>query len=172
MGTYGGSYVDKIIVNGDYNPERNDYDMALMRLTSPITVGATRKPVCLPPKSLGLSTGDSMIVTGWGYTEEKGKVSPVLQKASLPLIDRAQCSSSTVYGASITPRMLCAGYPEGKVDACQGDSGGPLVHLTSSRWWLIGVVSWGIGCAEAGRPGVYSNVEELLNWIHTVIEKN
>lgn len=39
MATLGGSYVDKIIVNGDYNPALNDYDIALIRLRSPITVG-------------------------------------------------------------------------------------------------------------------------------------
>lgn len=39
MGTLGSSQVDRIIVNGDYEPESNDYDIALMRLSSPITVG-------------------------------------------------------------------------------------------------------------------------------------
>ncbi|XP_071375332.1 transmembrane protease serine 4-like isoform X2 [Centroberyx affinis] len=172
MGTLGGSYVDRIILNGDYNAARNDYDIAMMRLSSPISVGESRKPVCLPPKALGLSAGASMVVTGWGYLEENGRISPSLQKASIPLIDSAQCSSPSVYGLAITSRMICAGFLEGKVDACQGDSGGPLVYLSSSRWHLVGVVSWGVGCARERKPGVYSNVEELLNWIHTVIEKN
>uniref|UniRef100_A0A3B4YJC2 Transmembrane protease serine 3-like n=1 Tax=Seriola lalandi dorsalis TaxID=1841481 RepID=A0A3B4YJC2_SERLL len=170
MGTLGGSYVDRIITNGDYNPSRNDYDIALMRLSSPITVGAYRRPVCLPPKAFGLAAGASMTVTGWGYLEENGKVSPSLQKASIPLINRSVCSSPTVYGSAITQTMICAGFLKGQVDACQGDSGGPLVHLSSSRWYLVGVVSWGVGCARERRPGVYCNVEELLGWIHAAIE--
>ncbi|KAM9853561.1 transmembrane protease serine 4a isoform 2-T2 [Aulostomus maculatus] len=172
MGTLGGMSVDRIIMNGDYDPARNDYDIAMMRLASSIRVGGNRKPVCLPPKAFGLSATASMVVTGWGYLEENGKVSPSLQQANIPLIEKAKCSSPAVYGSAITDRMLCAGFLEGKVDACQGDSGGPLVHFTSSRWYLIGVVSWGVGCARERRPGVYSNVEEMLNWIHTVIETN
>ncbi|XP_022051822.1 transmembrane protease serine 4a isoform X2 [Acanthochromis polyacanthus] len=172
MSTLGGSHVDRIIVNGDYDPAKNDYDIAMMRLSSPITVGEGHKPVCLPPKAFGLAAGDMMTVTGWGYLEEDGKVSPSLQKAQIPLIDRSVCSSPRVYGSSVTQNMICAGFLEGKVDACQGDSGGPLVHLSSSQWRLIGVVSWGVGCARESRPGVYCYVEEMLNWIRTVVEKN
>nr|XP_020455863.1 transmembrane protease serine 4-like isoform X2 [Monopterus albus] len=168
----GGSYVDKIIVNGDYNAASNDYDIALMRLSSPITVGEYQRPVCLPPDAFNLAAGSSMAVTGWGSLHEDGKVSSSLQMAEVPLIDRATCSSSTEYGNMITPRMICAGFPQGGVDACQGDSGGPLVYLTSSKWNLVGVVSWGVGCARKEKPGVYSNVESMLNWIYTVIEKN
>ncbi|XP_010793417.1 transmembrane protease serine 4-like isoform X2 [Notothenia coriiceps] len=172
IGTLGGSYVDRIILNANYDPARNDYDIAMMRLSSPISVGVSRKPVCLPPKAFSLPSQASMSVTGWGYLEEKGKVSPTLQKASIPLIERRKCASPKVYGSSITQRMICAGFLDGGVDACQGDSGGPLVYFTSSQWHLVGVVSWGVGCARERKPGVYSNVEEMLNWIRTVVEKN
>ncbi|XP_037320687.2 transmembrane protease serine 4a isoform X2 [Pungitius pungitius] len=172
MNTLGGSYVDRIILNGDYNPVRSDYDIALMRLSSPISVGVSSKPVCLPPNAFGPPPDASMTVTGWGYLVENGKVSSSLQEATIPLIDWAKCSSPSVYGSAVTPRMLCAGLLQGGVDACQGDSGGPLVYLTSSHWHLVGVVSWGVGCARKEKPGVYTNVEEMLNWIHTVVEQN
>ncbi|XP_016146229.1 transmembrane protease serine 4-like isoform X2 [Sinocyclocheilus grahami] len=125
-------------------------------------------PVCLPPHQLSMK--EMLVVTGWGLLKEKGELPSVLQKASVPLIDRSECSKPSVYGSAITPRMLCAGFLKGNIDACQGDSGGPLVYL-SSRWQLMGIVSWGVGCAREGKPGVYTDVSQLLNWIYTVMER-
>ncbi|XP_066567486.1 transmembrane protease serine 3 isoform X2 [Amia ocellicauda] len=161
-----GVSVDRVVVHGKY--AKNDYDIAMMRLASPIKVQAATRPVCLPPSGLQINSSEPLWVTGWGYTAEKGTVSTILQKADVPFIDRATCLK--LYGSIISPRMLCAGYPEGKVDACQGDSGGPLVYKMQ-RWQLVGIVSWGVGCARKNRPGVYSNVDELLEWIYTVMEK-
>ena len=77
---------------------------------------------------------------------------------------------------------LCAGLPHnsrqktnlknnyvtapGK-DACQGDSGGPLVCSINNRAELIGVVSHGSGCGEAGKPGIYAKVDFFTEWFHT-----
>ncbi|MED6234633.1 hypothetical protein ATANTOWER_020029 [Ataeniobius toweri] len=172
MGTSGGSSVDRIILHGQYNEDKNDYDLAMMRLSSPISVGVYRKPVCLPPKDLSLPDKAPVVVTGWGLLREDGKAASTLQKADIEIIAQSTCTSPAIYGHYITPRMICAGNLKGNVDACQGDSGGPLVYSSSFRWNLVGVVSWGVGCAQANRPGVYSNVDEMLNWIYTVIEKN
>ncbi|KAL0972882.1 hypothetical protein UPYG_G00196020 [Umbra pygmaea] len=171
MSSFGGSSVDMVIVNGEYNAGRNDYDVAMVRLTNPVSLADYRRPVCLPPLNLDLKAGTILTITGWGYLHEQGKVSSVLQKADIPLINQTICSSYSVYGDSITDRMLCAGYLEGRVDACQGDSGGPLVYELE-RWTLVGIVSWGIGCAEPNQPGVYSNVDRILNWIYTTMENN
>lgn len=73
---------------------------------------------------------------------------------------RSQTCGS-IYGNGMLPGMLCAGRLQGGTDSCQGDSGGPLMH----QGRVIGVVSWGYGCAEPGLPGVYSDIQYYHQWI-------
>jgi len=81
-------------------------------------------------------------------------------------VSNSDCTSVYNYGANaIKSSMLCAG-DDGK-DSCQGDSGGPLYDKGNDT--LIGVVSWGIGCARPGYPGVYSRVSEAYDWIKETI---
>lgn len=97
----------------------------------------------------------------------------ILQQAKVPLISRKTCQSSYGdLGYSITNRMRCAGFAAGGIDACQGDSGGPLVCEKSSKWYLIGDISWGVGCARKGRYGVYGDLVDLKYWIQETINKS
>merc|ERR1711872_987316 len=100
-------------------------------------------------------------VSGWGTLSSGGNQPTVLNEVDVTVQSNAQCQSS--YGSSITSNMLCAA-DAGK-DSCQGDSGGPLVAQENGKYALIGVVSWGYGCAFSGYPGVYARVTEKMDWI-------
>lgn len=97
--------------------------------------------------------GAEATVLGWGATEEGGSPSTLLRKVTVPISSDEDCSRA--YGSEYVPEaMVCAGEPEGGMDACQGDSGGPLVV----RDKLVGIVSFGRGCARPDTPGVYTRV--------------
>ncbi|BHF57770.1 Transmembrane protease serine 5 [Sparganum proliferum] len=106
------------------------------------------------------------IVAGWGKTEDQS-VSPTVRDLVVPVLDVEVCNKSAAYSGHVTDAMLCAGHLEGGKDACQGDSGGPLMcrKATEDSWTLVGIVSFGKGCAEAGVPGIYSRVTSVINWI-------
>ncbi|XP_017654605.1 transmembrane protease serine 9 isoform X1 [Nannospalax galili] len=154
-----------------YDADTADFDVAVLELLRPLRFGRYVQPACLPAATHVFPARRKCLISGWGYLKEDFLVKPeVLQKATVELLDQSLCSS--LYGHSLTDRMVCAGYLDGKVDSCQGDSGGPLVcQELSGRFFLAGIVSWGIGCAEARRPGVYTRVTRLRDWILEVTSK-
>ncbi len=101
-------------------------------------------------------------VTGYGTTSFGGPKSDTLKVATLPIIGDASCGSGAVYGSLFDPvTMICAGTLAGGTDSCQGDSGGPLQTETLTPGTrLVGLVSFGAGCAQPGRPGVYTRVAQ------------
>ncbi|KAM6395975.1 transmembrane protease serine 9 [Rhynochetos jubatus] len=157
--------IAQIIPHPSYNADTADYDVAVLELKRPVTFTKYIQPVCLPDAGHHFPASKKCLISGWGYLKEDFLVKPeFLQKATVELLDQMLCSS--LYSHALTDRMLCAGYLEGKIDSCQGDSGGPLVcQEPSGKFFLAGIVSWGIGCAEARRPGVYTRVTKLRDWI-------
>ncbi|XP_059224576.1 trypsin alpha-4-like [Stomoxys calcitrans] len=134
-------------------------DIAVIRLSSSLTFSSTVKTITLATKAP--ASGAAAVVSGWGTLQSGGSTLPTtLQYVDLSIVSREDCASSTYgYGTNILPTMICA-YSVGK-DSCQGDSGGPLV----SGGKLVGVVSWGYGCAWANYPGVYADVAALRSWV-------
>ncbi|KAM9320390.1 transmembrane protease serine 2 [Gastrophryne carolinensis] len=166
--TSGGTFytVEKVISHPNYKTDTKDNDIALMKLRSSITFTATTiKPVCLPNAGMPWSATQSCWISGWGRTSQGGTTSTDLMAANVPLISSQICNQPSVYNGAITSNMICAGFLSGGVDSCQGDSGGPLVTRTNSYWWLVGDTSWGTGCANRNKPGVYANVTNYLEWI-------
>ncbi len=70
----------------------------------------------------------------------------------------------------INRRVICAGGD--RADACTGDSGGPLMALRRGGWTLVGVTSYGVGCANQRFPGVYFSVAKYARWIYNKIRVN
>ncbi|XP_017773892.1 PREDICTED: trypsin-2-like [Nicrophorus vespilloides] len=151
--------VKKIHQNPKYNSRTIDYDISVMELVSPLSFGSGIQTVSLPKNGEAATVGADAICTGWGTTSEGGSLPSKLQTVTVKVVSTKECSDA--YGVGeITDRMICAGVGGGK-DACQGDSGGPLV----SGGKLVGIVSWGYGCARPSHPGVYSRVSNLREYI-------
>lgn len=95
-------------------------------------------------------------------TENSSETPEQLMKVSVPIVSREVCKEQ--YGEdAVTRRMFCAGLEQGGKDACSGDSGGPMVDDEGT---LIGIVSWGAGCARPGLSGVYSRVAGFIPFIN------
>ncbi|XP_069470237.1 suppressor of tumorigenicity 14 protein [Ambystoma mexicanum] len=157
--------IKRIIAHRSFNDYTYDHDIAVLELESPVQYTNVIQPICLPDPTHYFPVGKSFWVTGWGALKEGGSGAVVLQKAEIRLINQTECNR--VMDNQLTARMMCAGFLSGGIDACQGDSGGPLssVDLNSSKMYLAGVVSWGDGCARRNKPGIYTRVTMLRDWI-------
>ena len=153
---------ESVTIHPDYNNGTVRNDFALIRTKKPMntTTLAYSKDGTSPTEQTSLT------VSGFGTLRSGGDSSDVLRSAAVN--DLAGTTGACgKYGTLYDPgTMLCAGTTGGAVDACQGDSGGPLTTRGVNPT-LVGVVSWGNGCAQADYPGVYARVSSAAKWIHT-----
>ncbi|KAI4805256.1 hypothetical protein KUCAC02_009882, partial [Chaenocephalus aceratus] len=151
--------VEQIIYHARYRPKGLDYDIALMKLATPLDFNGFVEPICLPNHGEEFEEGTMCWISGWGATEDEGETSVVLRSAMVPLLSTKTCNQPEVYQGFISSWMLCAGYLEGGTDSCQ-----------DSVWKLVGATSWGIGCAMRNKPGVYTSITQSLSWIRQQME--
>ncbi|XP_055560800.1 transmembrane protease serine 9-like, partial [Falco cherrug] len=163
--------IKRLLLHQGYSNITQRNDIALLELDQPVQCNAYVQLACVPDASLRVSQLKNCYISGWGATtarcEYPGRSTDVLQEAQVRLIDVNVCNSSRWYRGAIHTHNVCAGYPQGGIDTCQGDSGGPLVCQDSSAdyFWLVGVTSWGRGCARARQPGVYTSTQHFYDWI-------
>lgn len=162
--------VSKIILHPNWNSSNNDNDIALLKLENPTSLAIA--PIPLVNTEMGFeqpSPGEVLTVMGWGALSQGGAGPDVMHEVDVPLVSNATCNLPAAYGGSVTDNMLCAGYIEGGKDSCQGDSGGPIVSSTAGADFQVGIVSWGSGCARANKYGVYTRVENYIDWVNSTI---
>ncbi|KAM5173189.1 ovochymase-1 [Mantella aurantiaca] len=159
-----------ISVHENFNILTFDYDVGLLRTEKPFVFNDFVRPICLPRMNDPIEPSSLCVVTGWGNTEEVGELSSRLQQLQVPILNAEVCNT-TYYPSMISKQMFCAGFPDtGGKDTCKGDSGGPLVCLSKNDSYVVyGIVSWGVGCARAKKPGVYTRVRSFLSWINDTI---
>lgn len=161
-GTEQSVVLSQIIQHENYNGFTISNDIALLRLSSPLTFNTYVAPIALPAQGQA-ATGDC-VVSGWGALTEGGSSPSILQKVTVPIVSDTECRAA--YGESdVEDSMICAGVPEGGKDSCQGDSGGPMACSDTGSTYLAGIVSWGYGCARPGYPGVYCEVAYFVDWV-------
>jgi secreted trypsin-like serine protease len=147
-----------------FNDDTLTYDYNIIELASPVTA---YQPVKLYSVDSEKFAGQTATVMGWGTTASGGTQSNVLLRVDVPVLTDKACKASGL-SIGISSTMVCAGGKTNK-DSCQGDSGGPLILEQSTGDVLIGVVSWGDGCGQAGKPGVYSKVSVVKSWIQSIV---
>jgi len=156
-----GYRVIKLIPHPGYSKTTHENDIGLIILTEPLIYSNVIRPISLA--NTYPVVGSKGIVTGWGKNDELAEtLTNLLQEVDVEIIDNGECNMKySVNNKAITEQMLCAGSEDGGKDSCQGDSGGPL----SVNGQLVGIVSWGVGCARKEFPGVYASIPYHNEWI-------
>eukprot|EP00794_Sanderia_malayensis_P016191 gene16191-17818_t len=180
---------EKIFVHNHFSMSTFRNDIAIIKLQAPVKFTEYVKPLCLPfDGDVSKRKSKLAYVAGWGNTRKQSAqggrrdTSPTksLKYTMLPIAEERKCRESAPKNDPYDAQtMLCAGYGRGKKDACYGDSGGPLVVYDAVRtannarfykWSVVGIVSWGEGCAQEKKYGYYTHVFRFKEWINNIIE--
>merc|ERR1711936_905533 len=155
------------VVAGGIKLNNLENDVCLLKLKESLEWTEFVQPIALPEAGQVTEAGTDRVITGWGTLTEGGFGLPnVLHKVTVPVVSDEDCNAAySASGYTVADSMICAGLEEGGKDSCQGDSGGPMITGEAGSEMVVGVVSWGIGCARKGYPGVYTEVAYFVDWI-------
>ncbi|XP_017862340.1 PREDICTED: trypsin-4 [Drosophila arizonae] len=155
--------VRTIYKHPSYDAKDMNFDVALLR-TQPgaLTQNPNVSPIALPEAGAVIEENQLAVVSGWGYMSSTESVlSSTLKYTTVRTVNQERCHNDLRYHGGVTDAMFCASARN--TDACQGDSGGPL----TAQGKLIGIVSWGVGCADPFYPGVYTRLSHpsIRGWV-------
>ncbi|XP_045596680.1 transmembrane protease serine 6 [Procambarus clarkii] len=165
--------VEQAFEHPDYDPETLEHDLALLKLPWEVMYSKRITSACLPGRGVQPPRKIKCVIAGWGKEREAHIFgSDVLNYARVPIVATSSCRRAYPEHP-ITNNHICAGYRRGSTDACAGDSGGPLVCEDKQGVWTVhGVTSFGMGCGDSGRYGVYTKVVNYVPWINRIITRN
>jgi hypothetical protein len=162
------SRVQSYTINPDFDNGPNKSDTAIITMKKPLDLNDF-ETVDLASSTTPVQDGDVVNVYGFGRLSDTGDSSvKTLQRVSMPYISSASCQEFYPDG-DVLDDMFCAGEEDGGKDACGGDSGGPLTKQVNGTSVILGLVSWGDGCGEAYKPGVYTSVQYHYDWIRNTV---
>ncbi|XP_077971391.1 trypsin beta-like [Styela clava] len=151
------------VVHPQYNSNTLANDIMILQLASSFSFSSTIASA--PLQFSAPSAGTGITVAGWGDTNS-GIIQSLpnnLQSVNVAVISTSECNARLAYNGEILAGMICMGNMDGGEDSCQGDSGGPAYIQGSTT--IAGITSWGYGCAQANKPGVYTDVAYYRSWI-------
>jgi secreted trypsin-like serine protease len=155
---------DYLVTNGSGN------DVTLLKLDQPAKVAPMR--IAAVGERSSWNPGRLATIAGFGASSSDGSQMPDrMQFAQVPITTDAECAKAYGDSSFDAKTMVCAGYPQGGTDTCEGDSGGPLLASVRGGFRLVGATSFGDGCAQAGKPGVYARLAEgpIREWLKTAV---
>ena len=162
--------ITEVHLHPSYGTSKSAFDICMVKVDSFNMDGDYVNMACLPEQGEKVPVGQMCYTGGWGALGSNANLATKLQSVNVEIYDDEVCHSVQSYGDEFVPEYeVCAGRLAGGKDSCQGDSGGPLVCVVNGEPVLVGVVSWGYGCASYGFPGVYAETAKFINWMEDVI---
>lgn len=166
--------VESTVVHPEYRASTAYNDIALIKLSEPVSFTHVAQPVCLWTEH-DLNT--TVITAGFGlYDILEGDVIDLSRKEPLDVLNTQLCEEQYAnlakFPRGIIDSQLCLGGDKRKADVCLTDSGAPVqvqtTPTTSCTYHVVGIVST-LVCDAVESPSVYTRVTDFVDWIEAIV---